>query len=237
MTLRLDSRAGSAEFYAPLVAAGLSPTLDIMPSGDVEIMGCGPGGRPLMVGVEFKTVRDVLECVRSGRFAEQARGMRARYEVRWLLIEGEWQTEDGLLEVRERRGYRERGRYTLQEVVAWVLTMAQSGGVLTWRTRDRAESVAWLRALYWWWTSKDFEEHRAHLQWYTPPLTDANPFEEPTLVQKVAAILPGIGAERALAASDAFGSVREMVNADELAWSAIDGIGAKTARKVVEAVR
>jgi ERCC4-type nuclease len=190
-----------------------------------------------MVGVEFKTVRDVLECVRSGRFAEQARGMRARYEVRWLLIEGEWQTEDGLLEVRERRGYRERGRYTLQEVVAWVLTMAQSGGVLTWRTRDRAESVAWLRALYWWWTSKDFEEHRAHLQWYTPPLTDANPFEEPTLVQKVAAILPGIGAERALAASDAFGSVREMVNADELAWSAIDGIGAKTARKVVEAVR
>jgi ERCC4-type nuclease len=236
VTLRLDSRAGSSDLYAPLAAAGLSPELTIMSSGDVEIMGRGPEGRPLAIGIEYKLVRDVLDCVRSGRFAEQARGMRARYEVRWLLIEGEWQTEDGLLEVRERRGYRERGRYTLQEVVAWVLTMAQSGGVLTWRTRDRAESVAWLRALYWWWTSKDFEEHRAHLQWYTPPI-DGNPFEEPTLVQKVAAILPGIGGERALAASGAFGSVREMVNADEATWKAIDGIGPKTATKVVEALR
>lgn len=208
-----------------------------MPSGDVEIIGLGPGGRPLMVGIEFKLVRDVLECVRSGRFAEQARKMKARYEVRWLLIEGDWRTEAGLLEVKERRGYKERGHYTYQEVASWALTMAQRGGVLMWRTHDRAESVAWLRSLYWWWTSKDFEAHRAHLDWYQPPLTNENPFEEPTLVQKVANVLPGIGSDRALAASGAFGSVREMVNADESVWCGIDGIGPKTARKVVEAVQ
>lgn len=238
MSLRLDARAGSLELAAPLTAVGLAPQLDILPAGDVEVLGRGPGGRPLLVGIEYKLVRDVLECVRNGRFAEQARGMKARYEVHWLLIEGEWQTADNeLLQVRERRGYRERGRYTYQEVAAWTLTMAQRGGVLLWRTRDRAESVAWLRTMYWWWTSKDFEEHRAHMDWYSPPVTCESPFEEPSLVQKVAAVLPGIGSERAAAAAAHFDSVREMVAADVKAWQAVEGVGPKTAKKVVEAVR
>jgi ERCC4-type nuclease len=233
----VDRRAGSVELMGPLKAEGLAPELDTLPAGDVEIVGLGPGGRPLLIGVEIKTIPDVLACVRNGRFAEQLRGMRARYEVRWLLIEGEWRIEDDELEVRERRGYRARGGYAYQEVAAWGLTMAQRGGVLLWRTKDREESVAWLRAMYWWWTSKDFEEHRAHLAWYTPPATCEAMFEEPGLVQRVAAILPGIGAERAYAASQAFGSVRSMVCADEKAWRAVDGIGPKTARRVVEAVQ
>lgn len=237
MSLRIDNRAGSEEFEAPLLAVGLPVEMCVLPAGDVEIMGKGPAGRPLMVGVEIKTVSDVLACVRSGRFAEQLRGMWARYEIGWLLIEGEWRIEDNELALRERNGYRARGHHTHQEVAAWVLTMAQRGGCLVWRTRDRAESVAWLRALYWWWTSKDFEEHRAHLDWYTPPLTSEAMFVEPGLVQKVAAVLPGIGNDRARSAAATFGSVREMVNAEPIVWQAIDGIGPKTAKRVVEALQ
>lgn len=236
MSLRLDSRAGSAELHEPLASAGLSPELCIMPAGDIEIMGHGPGGRPLLIGVEYKSIRDVLTCVRDGRFAEQSRKMAAYFEVRWLLIEGEWRTEHGLLEVRERAGFRERGHHTYQEVVAWTLTMAQRGGVLLWRTRDRAESVAWLRAMYWWWTSKDYEEHRAHLDWYQPLPTGESPFEEAGLVQRVAAILPGIGSGRALAAAGAFGSIRQMAIASAAEWQRVEGIGPKTARRVVEAM-
>lgn len=234
----LDMQAGSKDFLEPLIAAGLPVRPTLLPSGDVEIMGRGPAGRPLMVGIELKTIPDVLTCVRSGRFAEQARKMKARYEVRWLLIEGEWRIEaDGELGVRERRGFQSRGHHTYQEVASWAMTMAQRGGVLVWRTQTREESVAWLRSLYWWWTSKDFEEHRAHLDWYQPPITGESPFEEPTLVQQVASVLPGIGGERALAAAGAFGSVREMVNADEVAWRGIDGIGPKIAKRVVEAMQ
>lgn len=190
------------------------------------------------IGIEFKVMRDVFACLRDGRFAEQARGMRQRYEVYWLLVEGEWQTNAaGLLEVREARGWKERGRYTFQEFAAWLLTMAQSGGVLLWHTRDRAESVAWLRAMYWWWTSKDYEEHRAHLAWYTPPATGEALIEEPGLVQRVAAVLPGVGTDRARAAAAAFGSVREMVCADEAVWRGVDGVGPKTAAKIVAAVQ
>lgn len=243
--LRVDRRAGSAELESPLRAAGLAVEMDTMAAGDVELLGRGPGGRPLLIGVEYKSARDVLTCVRDGRFAEQLRRMRARYEVAWLLVEGEWRDEDGLLEVREAKGWRERGRYTYQEVAAWVLTMAQRGGVLLWRTRDRAESVAWLRTLYWWWTSKDFEEHRAHLNWYVPPYVAENPLDlaPPTMAVKVAAALLSQGptvdvnGERARAAGAHFGSARAVMEAGEAEWRAVDGIGPKTARRVVEAAQ
>lgn len=223
--------------------AGVPVEMDRMPAGDVEIIGRGPEGRPLLVGVEFKLIPDMLTCVRDGRFAEQARKMKGRYEVGWLLIEGEWRLEGDGVEVMERRGYRARGAYTYQEAASWIFTMAQRAGVLMWRTRDRAETVAWLRALYWWWTAKDFEEHRAHLDWYRPPYTPTHPFEaEPSMVQKVAAALLStgptvdVGGERARAAAGAFPSVRAMVEADEKTWRGVDGIGAKIAKRVVGAI-
>jgi ERCC4-type nuclease len=246
LSLRVDMQAGSSEFLAPMLAAGLPAEPDRLPAGDVEMLGRGPGGRPLLVGVEIKLVRDMLTCVRDGRFAEQARKMKARYEVGWLLIEGEWRIGGtGLIEVRERGGWRERGRFTHQEIAAWAMTMVQRGRVLTWRTRDRDESVDWLRTLYWWWTSKDFEVHRAHLDWYTPPYVAENPMDmsEPGVVQKVAAALLAQGAtvdvnsERAKAAAAHFTSVRAMVGADEKTWREVDGVGAKIARRVVEAVQ
>ena len=245
VSLRLDPRDGSKELKVPLLNAGLTVEVGTLPAGDVEITGRGPGGRPLLVGVEYKQVRDMLTCVRDGRFAEQLRKMKARHEVRWLLVEGEWrETEAGLLEVRERKGFKERGRFTAQEVVAWLLTMTQCGGVLPWFTHDQDESVAWLRALYWWWTSKDYEKHRAHLDWYTPPYAPPNPFEdEPGVVQKVAAALLAQGvtvdvnSERARAAGKHFATVRAMVDADESVWRGVEGIGPKTAKRVVGVLR
>ena len=223
----------------------MRPELRTLPAGDVELEGRGPGGRPLLVGVEFKRIPDMLACVRDGRFADQLRRMKARYEVRWLLVEGEWEVgSGGALGVRERRGYRERAGHTYQEAAAWLLTMVQRGGVLVWRTRDRAESVAWLRALYWWWTSKDFEEHRAHLEWYQPaPTVEAPWADAPSMVQKVAAALISTGSAvdtgsaRAVAAAAAFPTVRTMVHADEKAWRAVDLIGPKIAKRIVEATR
>lgn len=222
-------------------------TMCMLPAGDIEIMGRGPGGRPLPVIVEYKKLPDLLQCERDGRFAQQLRRMRERYEVCWLLVEGEWRlTPAGNLEIRERGGWRERGRHSFQEVVAWLLTMVQAGGALLWHTRDQAETVQWLRTLYWWWTAKDLEEHRAHLAWYTPPFVPANPYdgEAPSVAQKVAAALLGTGPsvdvnmERAKASATHFkGSVASMLHAGEQEWRRVPGIGPKLARKVVEGLR
>jgi ERCC4-type nuclease len=245
VTLHIDRRAGSIELVGPLTAAGLRPEVTTLPAGDVEIMGSGPGGIPFPVLVEYKQVRDALTCARDGRFAEQLRGMRARAEVCWVLVEGEWRADTaGKLEVREARGWRERGGFTPQEFDSWLMTMAQRGGALLWRTPDQAASVSWLRSLYWWWTSKEFQEHRAHLAWYVPPYTPENPFDKaPSVVQKVAAALLAQGptvdvnGERAKAVGAAFPSVRAMVDAGEAAWRAIEGIGPKIAKRVVEVLK
>lgn len=244
--VRIDTRAGSCELEEPLRAKGLPVEMCSLPAGDVEIVGRGVGGRPMLIGCEFKTVRDALTCMRDGRYAEQLRGMRKRYEVIWLLVEGEWRANaEGLIEVRERRGWHERGRFTAQEYTAWLLTMMQQGGALLWTTANRDESVSWLRTLYWWWTAKELGMHRAHLAWHVPAYAPENPMEltPPGVVQKVAAALLAQGptvdvnGERARAVGAAFGSVRAMLDAGVKEWTAVDGIGAKTAKRVVEVLR
>jgi ERCC4-type nuclease len=49
-------------------------------------------------------------------------------------------------------------------------------------------------------------------------------------VARVAAQIPGIGPVTAREIAKAFGSVAEMVAADEKRWKEIDGIGPKTAK-------
>ncbi len=259
MTLRLDNQAGSKDLEAPMRGAGLPVEMTRLPSGDVEIVGQGVGGLPALVGVEYKKIPDLLTCERDGRFAEQLRAMRARYDISWLLVEGEWRValEAGAsgrrpeqLEVRERapagkqERWESRGSYSYQEVASWVMTMAQCGGVLLWRTRDQAETVAWLRSLYWWWTAKAFEDHRAHLQWYTPPWQPETPFDKaPSVERKVAAALLAngptvdINSTRAIAAAAHFGRVRAMLEAGEAEWRAVEGIGPKIAKRIVEVTK
>lgn len=252
MTLRLDSQAGSVDLEAPLRSVGVPVEMTRLPAGDIEIQGRAEHA-PVMVGVEYKKLPDLLTCERDGRFAEQLRAMRQRYDVCWLLIEGEWRLgeepygrrQGDSLEVREKRGWENRAGHSYQEIAAWVLTMAQRGGALVWRTRDQAESVAWVRSLYWWWTAKAFEEHRAHLMWYTPPWVPENPFElAPSVGRKVAAALLAQGpavdvnSTRAAAVAAHFGgSVRRMLTASEKEWREVEGIGAKIARRVMEVLK
>lgn len=245
--IRLDNQAGSKDLEGPLRAVGLPVEMTRLPAGDIEFVGRGCGGLPVFVGAEYKKIPDTLTCERDGRFAEQLRAMRGRYDVSWLLIEGEWRVSldsKTQLEVRERRGWENRGSFTYQEIASWALTMAQRGGALIWRSRDEAESVAWIRSLYLWWTSSEFEDHRSHLQWYTPPWCPESPFEkEPSVARKVAAALLAqgptvdINAERAKAAAKHFGSVRAMLMASEKEWREVEGIGPKIAKRIAEGLR
>ena len=209
--MRVDSRAGSQELTVPLRKWGITVEECILPAGDVEIIGNGPGGRPLLVGIEVKKLPDLFQCIRNGRFADQLRGMKSTYEVNWLLIEGRWAGFEPRTDIVIRQGerwYSIPGRVTYQEATSWILTMCNAAGVLVWRTESQEESVAWLRAHELWWTSKEYEQHRAHLGFYCPPVLPTDPFSEPSLVQKVATILPGIGGKKAVGAAEFFGSVR-----------------------------
>lgn len=232
--MKVDSRAGSKELIEPLSMAGVTVEECILPSGDVEILGSGPGGKPYFVGVEHKTVEDALQSMRNGRAAEQLTAMKGNYNVSWLLIEGRCDERNGRLHVLHgTKWFEVPGHFTQRELDSWMMTVAHKLGVLCWRTEDKAETVRWLKELEHWWTAKGFDEHRAHLAIYTPEVT-GNPFERPTRCQRAAlAMLPGIGQIKAKRASDHFKTVKAMVNAPAEEWQKIDGIGKTIAAKIV----
>ena len=61
----VDDRAGSVDLvkYQPLKR---SAELTRLRAGDVLIVGNGPGGRPVLVGIEFKTVADLIQSIDNG---------------------------------------------------------------------------------------------------------------------------------------------------------------------------
>jgi len=231
-TMTIDTRAGSRNLVRPLRERNIPIEESILPAGDVEIVGRGPEGRPVLVGVEYKSVGDVLHCIRDGRFAEQLRRMRDRYEVRWLLVEGYWApgVRDELL-VMERGRFREaRGQYKFTEVASWLLTMAQAGGCLLWRTPDMSESVSWLCVLRSWWTQRDWESHRSHLAMYMPPPFSFRPL---TPTELMANTLDGLGPEKLKAVAAKFKTPHAMTSATVEDWASIDGIGKVLAERFV----
>jgi len=205
-----------------------------LPAGDVEIVGNGSEG-PVLVGIEHKTWEDAIQCMRNGRFAEQARGMRDYYQVRWLMLEGRIRCVDGLVEVwRGTKWFKLPGRIRYSELVAWLATMTQIGGMLLWRSENRDESVAWLKGMNTWWTTREWADHRSHMDFYEPP--SGNPFLEPNLAVRVAATLPGIGMVKAERVAKHFGTARKIMLASEDEWMYIEGVGKKSAAKIVNAV-
>lgn len=246
--VRVDDRAGSINLVKPLEALGLTVRLERLPAGDVELIGIDG----TVVLIEHKLWPDVLACVRSGRFAEQLRGMKREAHVCWLLIEGRIRLGEGgrleystdYNETYDVAKWREADAgITFQEVAAWLMTMAQCGGALLWYTHSPQQSALWLRSLYYWWTFQAWEEHRAHKAWFEPPPLWENPYAEPPLALKIAAMLPGIGSERANAIIDVFGndthypSAEEVTQAGTVALQKVPGIGKVVATRVWEAWR
>lgn len=241
-TIRVDDRAGSKDLVPHLEHVGLTTRLERLPAGDIEIISIDG----TVVLVEYKSWPDVLVCVRSGRFAEQLRGMRREAHVSWLLIEGRIRVgEKNLLHVMRPDGrWREAdGGFTYQEVTAWLMTMAQCGGALLWHTDSPQQSALWLRSLYYWWTYQAWAEHRAHKAWFEPPPLWENPYAEPPLALKVACLLPGVGNTRAGAIIDSMGSethypsAEEVTQAGTIALQKVPGIGKTIATRVWESWR
>jgi ERCC4-type nuclease len=244
----LDDRTGSGDLLPLLKSMGVRVEHTRLEYGDVAFHGNGPGGSPVFVGVEVKTVSDVLQCIGDGRFSgHQLPGLVQTYDQVWLLVEGSYRADQrsGLLQVF--KAHRNGGRFwadaitgrssraMYRELDSWLLTMEIKCGVRFRRAHDRDETARILANLYNWWTSKEWDEHRSHLQLHTTT-PDAAMLRKPSLLRMVAAQLPGVGWGKSQTIEKSFGSIREMVQADEKRWAKIDGIGKVMAKRLVEAV-
>lgn len=235
--MRIDTRAGSQELIGPLKHLGIPVEPATLYAGDVEIIGQGPTG-PTLVGVEVKTVADAAQCLKDGRFAEQARKMRESYDVRWLLVEGRiagFEPGGQILLRSHEKWLPLLGRLSYASFAGWLLTMTQAGGMLLWQTDTRAETVAWLRGLNDWWTLSEWSEHRSHLAVYQAPL-EGNPLKRPSQALTTAHSFPGLGGKRAEAVAAHFSTVRRLAAATPDEWKGIEGVGPKTIAAVQAAL-
>lgn len=242
--MRVDPRAGSGDLAPLLTRRGVKDVeLGQMYAGDVAILGNGPGGAPVQVGVEVKRLGDMIQCIENGRFiGHQLPAMLDTYDQVWLLVEGIWREGDsGLLEVPRgagwssiRTGNGRGGGFMASSLSSFALTLSIKLGVRVQLTGTRKQTVDWLYHLNRWWTHKTYEEHRAHLAFDNS--TALTLVSRPSLLRRVAKELPGVGWDRSGHVSRHFNSVVEMAVAGEAEWRTIEGIGKDTARKVVAAL-
>jgi hypothetical protein len=170
----VDDRAGSAQLGPLLRARGVPVTMTRMAYGDVSFIGQGAGGVPVSIGIEVKSLRDVLACICNGRFAgHQLPGLVQAYEKVHLLVEGTWRpnARTGILQLRLRKGVWVDAsvgsrRFMFTDLLTWLFTMENKAGILVSRVSDWQEATLWLSNLYAWWTAKGWDGHKSHLAFH-----------------------------------------------------------------------
>lgn len=241
----VDDRAGSKD-YAPLIPNSELCRLD---SADVCFTGNGPSG-DVIVGIELKSLSDVLNCISTGRFADvQAPAMVATYDYSYLIVEGNWNCDsDGVL-VHPRRGSGlvpvgfGRRRFMYAELEQWLASVELQAGIHVRRCPGKRETVATILGLYRWF-QKDYDEHKTFKVMHQDG-PDSALLCRPSLMRRVAAELPHVGWRWSSAAEKAFESIGEMLGATVEDWSALElrgkvrerwRFGVTNARKVVKAI-
>lgn len=242
--LLIDYREGSAALVAPLSAMGLPVEETTLEFGDIAFTGRGERGKPLEIGIEFKTLSEFVGSLRTERLTgHQLPGMRAAYDVSYLLVEGEvlFDTTGRLLQ-KAKWGKRCTkplpGGMGVSEYYKRVIGLHLRGGLNYVNTHSRPETLKFIEALYRTWTDKDFDEHDSHLGIYLAPTVVPLSDERQALCR-----YPGVGTQVSKAALERFKTVRRAANGTVAEWAELQTVdragksrrfGEKSAQKVVD---
>jgi ERCC4-type nuclease len=231
--LIVDDRVGSKDLAKKIRGAELGR----LEYGDVAFLG-NIKGHPVNIGIELKTVSDILACMRDGRFAgHQLPGMMREYNYIYLVIEGGYRANvEGLLEVvkgKGRWGVHSHGGATMwRDLENFITTLEAKTNLRVRKTYNRRETVALVKALHSWWVNKEWGKHRSHLA-FDRSGTPAMPVP-PSLLRRVAKELPGVGWGKSQAVEQHFKTIEDMVGAKEEEWRKIEGIGKILSEKIVK---
>lgn len=219
--------------------------------GDAHWCGNGPDGpMTVMYAVERKKIRDLVNGMRDRRLSgHQLLGMRRLYDRLALVVEGPWRAgESGEVEVLN-GGWHPltvgKSLVLYRSVAAYLLSLEWRGGVTVWRTTNIVETAALYDVAYRWTTEKLWEDHHSHDQLYAPVTVEVGRPYEPTMVERMAAQLPGVD-RRARLVAQYFQTPVAMATAGMAEWLKVKprndgerglGIGKGIAAEVVKALR
>lgn len=221
-----------------------------IPCGDVNFYGRKDDLSPLSVCVERKRIHDLVNSINDGRYLSQLQAAHeAGFDVFILIYEGAVRPSpiDGMLEVPVWRYIKspKSGKTVKQRVwepltpnsisysrfTQYITELDYLAGVIVRHSLDVKETAAIIKALW-----DNFQtppsKHQSLHKIFTPPPTHVM-LHKPSLVRRIAVELDGIGWERSAEVEKKFPTVSAMVNAGVKDWESIDGIGRKTALRVV----
>lgn len=252
--LTLDDRPGSCERnFSHSLPLGSFEWRRI-PFGDVSFYGNGPDG-PVEVGVELKKLPDFISSFENGRLPlHQIPGMLALYFQCYLIVQGEWTTNNtGDLCVPRYDPQSKKLRFnpfswgnriwSAQGYLSALNSIRILSGVHVITTFDDKETAQAVVALHSWW-SKRWNEHST-FSGLPPSVADPNLVQrvgllggirQPPIEERVAAQIHGMGAEKARAAGEFFrtGGLKRMVMACEKEWAMVPGVGKVLAARAVK---
>lgn len=220
----VDERVGSREFLNPIRLMGGQAEMAHLDAADFAFSGNGPDG-PVVIGVERKTVPDLIESMRGRRLSgHQVRLLSSCYDLQFLIVEGQFRPnpESHVLETRSQdwgKWYTGFGKpLHYGEICSYIIGLGANGIPVT-RTGSESETAAWVVWL-WKYYQKEWEDHKSLRSIYAPP--PSRPagkmvWEEPSLVVRMAAQIPGMD-QKAWAVGKRFRTPAEMVNASEEEW-------------------
>lgn len=243
----LDSRSGridrgrdsQREMLTYIQRAGVKAEISSLEFGDAAFEGNGPNGK-IMIGVERKTMGDMLNCIDDARYsAHQRPGMMQMYQKSILIIEGVWKPDIDtgyLLECVASltwRPFKPRGRMVMySKLFRYLLTVQFSGVTVIW-ARDIEQTAYNICEIYYWFNKK-WEEHTSlqELQKLNLPAING----KPSLVQRWAGEIEGIGVKHSQEALKLFKTPYDLARSDETEWITIPGVGAKLARSIIKQI-
>lgn len=241
--VKVDCREGSKHLYSPLCQM-LDSRSEVREAklrfADVNWTGGGPDDSVITVGVELKTIPDLLNSLESNRLVEhQLPGLQARYDVAWLLIEGRWRPnlvrraqqiilndKHGYLDIYSgmagRRGWlrqvwRQSG-WKYAPLMQIICGLSYRFGIRSWRTDDRNETLWWLVSQIEWWRKKWHEHHSGEAWAGYNAFGHMQKLRRPSRVEKFIALFDGIGKDKALPIARKLRTIRNAVNVPMEDW-------------------
>jgi ERCC4-type nuclease len=231
----VDSRIGSVGFADQLKQYGLTVKVDALSFGDFAFTGNGATGACL-VGIERKTVNEMVSDF--DRFVgHQLPGLASTYTHYILIVEGMYRPDpQGRVEVFQWNHWKFIGHaagYNYQEFTNKLNTLRLKCGLTMIHTTAEVHTASEVHALYHWF-QRPWDNHKSHqvVHRNVPYATTTGA----SVKMKVFTSFPGLGGERAVAAMKYFATIRDMVNAPVEEWLKIDGIGRKTAEKIIKEI-
>ena len=199
-----------------------------------------------VIAIERKKLGDLAQCINDGRFLFQMQTCKAAgADYLCIILEGRYRRnpEDGLLEIpvwgfnprtNRRAEIWEPIRPTMMfsRFTQFLWELPFLAGIFVLRSDNVRGTADIILSLYDWFQRPD---HSSLNQIFKTP-TPTVQLVRPSLVRRIASELPGIGWGRSGVVATHFSTVKSMIEADWKEWASLDGIGKKTAQKVVQSL-